>query len=444
MPRQDVQLIRVSDNKRFLKKQDGSPFFWLGDTAWELFHKLDREDAALYIKNRAERGFNVLQAVALSEFDGVRTPNAHGRRPLKAGANGEYDPTMPDTDPGENNYSYWDHVDYIIDKAAEFGVYIGLLPTWGDKFNQCWGAGPLLFNGENARAYGKWIGSRYKDRANIIWVLGGDRPLQTSLHFEVINSMAAGIKEGDGGRHVMTFHPCGGYSSSYHVHDEAWLDFNMIQTGHQALNTDNYNSVAKDYARTPIKPVLDGEPRYEDHPINFSVQNGYFDDFDARQAAYWAVFAGAFGHTYGHHCIWSMNTEQKEYFIMHWNEAIFRPGGRQMQYLRKLVESRPFFERIPDQDLLVENYPGANHLQATRGSSYAFVYTPCGLNIRVNMGRISGSQVVAHWYDPRNGKAQRIGTFENSGVREFIPPSRGRKDDWVLILDDASQVHGFE
>jgi hypothetical protein len=435
-----LQLIKVSDNKRFLVKEDGTPFFWLGDTAWELFHRLNREEAELYLKNRAERKFNVIQAVALGELEGVTIANLYGRKPLLQNSQGEYDPTMPDLEvTGDDNYTYWDHVDYIVDKAAEFGLYIGFLPTWGDKYNKAWGKGPEIFNGENAKAYGKWLGERYKDKTNIIWIMGGDRPLVTAKHFDVINSMAQGIKEGDEGRHLITFHPCGGTSSSHHNHDEKWLDFNMIQSGHGALNLDNYKMVTDDYLRVPVKPTLDGEPRYEDHPIGFNPTNGYFDDFDVRQATYWAVFAGGFGHTYGHHSIWCMCTEPADYFIMHWKEAITRPGAWHMQFLVNLIESRPFLERVPDQELIAENYNGANHLQATRGESYAFIYSPNGLNIKVNMGRISGDKVKAQWYDPRTGETSYIGELANEGVQSFMPPSSGRKNDWVLILDDASE-----
>lgn len=436
MLEKNMQFLKISQNKRFLVKEDGTPFFWLGDTAWELFHKLNREEAELYLKSRAEKKFTVIQAVALAEFDGIAIGNAYGRRPLNFNSKGEYDPTMPDV---SGEYSYWDHVDYIIDMAETLGLYIAFLPTWGDKFNLMWGKGPVIFNEENARIYGKWIGSRYKDRANIIWVLGGDRALATSKHFAVVNEMAKGIKEGDGGRHLMTFHPMGGFSSSYHLHDEDWLDFNMIQSGHGALNNDNYSKVSSDYERMPVKPTLDGEPCYEDHPINFNAKNGYFDDADVRKAAYWAVFAGAMGHTYGHHSIWSMTTEPGEYFIMTWKQAILRPGGSQMQHVKALIESRPYLERVPDQSIIEHNYEGANHMQATRGNDYAFIYNPNGLNIKVNMGKISGEKAAAYWYDPRTGKAQHIGEFDNTGVVDFIPPSSGRGNDWVLVLDDASK-----
>jgi hypothetical protein len=430
-----LQLLEVSENKRFLAKADGTPFFWLGDTAWELFHKLNQEEAEYYLKIRSQQGFTVIQAVALSEFDGLRTGNAYGRKPLFKNKDGGYDPRLPDISPNGGDYDYWDHVDYIIKKAAEYGLYIGLLPTWGDKFNLLWGKGPVIFNKENAYDYGKWLGKRYKDYTNIIWVMGGDRPLLTSQHFAIVNAMAAGLREGDNGRHIMTFHPMGGHSSSYHVHDEDWLDFNMIQSGHSKQNIENYRMVTDDYDKVPRKPTLDGEPCYEDHPINFNPINGYFDAADVRKAAYWAVFAGGMGHTYGHHSIWSMCTKPEPYFIMGWKTALLRPGANQMQHLISLMESRSFLDRIPDQTLIAENFEGANHLRATRGSDYAFVYSPNGLNIKVNMGVLSGDFVEAHWYNPRTGEYVYIDRYENKGILDFLPPSSGRGKDWILILD---------
>src|SRR3989337_1705715 len=137
--------LQVSVNKRFLQTADGNPFFWLGDTAWELFHRLNREEATLYLKNRAEKGFTVIQAVALAELDGLHDPNAYGEVPLE-----NDDPTRP-------REAYFQHVDFIVRKAEQHGLYIGMLPTWGDKvFRHTWGKGPEIFNADNARTYGKW------------------------------------------------------------------------------------------------------------------------------------------------------------------------------------------------------------------------------------------------------------------------------------------------
>ncbi|MCU0341791.1 MAG: DUF4038 domain-containing protein, partial [Spirosomaceae bacterium] len=141
--------VRVHSSGRFLETTDGKPFFWLGDTAWELFHRLNREQADQYLKRRAEQGFTVIQAVALAEFDGLHVPNPYNELPLL-----NDDPTQP-------NDKYYQHVDYVINKAAEYGLYIGFLPTWGDKvFKNSWGKGPEVFTPENAKVYGRWLGNR--------------------------------------------------------------------------------------------------------------------------------------------------------------------------------------------------------------------------------------------------------------------------------------------
>ncbi|MBC8081172.1 MAG: glycoside hydrolase family 140 protein [Gorillibacterium sp.] len=427
-----IKQIKVSENNRFLVHEDGTPFFWLGDTTWELFHKLNREEVDLYLTNRAERKFNVIQAVALAEFEGLTTDNAYGRRPLKLDEQGNYDPTQPDTD-GE--YHYWDHVDYIIEKAASLGLYIAFLPTWGDKYNKLWGQGPAVFTKENALAYGAWLGNRYKDCSNIIWVLGGDRPLQTSTHFDVNRSLAQGLLESVANRHLITFHPPGGVSSTLHVHEEDWLDFNMIQSGHNGGVRTNYRHVTEDYLKDPTKPTLDGEPCYEDHPIDFKAANGYFDQADVRVAAYYAVFSGAFGHTYGHHSIWSMTTEPHDYFIMDWKDAILRPGATQMQHLRNLIEQHSFLDRVPDQSLIINNYEGANYMVATRGANYAMIYSPNGIRFRAAMGKLAGEQVTASWYDPRTGSYTDSFEVANTGEANFLPPTSGRGCDWVLVLE---------
>lgn len=165
---QELPRLRISENHRFLVTAEGKPFFWLGDTAWELFHRLNREEATRYLEDRAGKGFTVIQAVALAELDGLNTPNAYGHPPLV-----DNDPTRPDLKPGPEN-DYWDHVDFIVRRANELGLRIGFLPTWGDKWHKRGGKGPLVFNADNARTYGKWLGGRYRD-AGLVWILGGDK-----------------------------------------------------------------------------------------------------------------------------------------------------------------------------------------------------------------------------------------------------------------------------
>lgn len=432
--------LNVSDNHRFLVTDSGKPFFYLGDTAWELFHKLNREDTDRYLRNRAEKGFTVIQAVVLAELDGLHTPNAYGQTPLK------------NDDPAQPNEEYFKHIDWVVDRAGELGLYIGMLPTWGDKWNRGRGAGPEIFTPENAGPYGKWIASRYKDRPNIIWILGGDRRIENDKQKETIRAMARGIRAGDGGGHLITLHPRGGGSSSDPFHEEDWLDFNMRQNGHAADFNGRYDQTAVDYARTPTKPVLDGEPLYEGHPINFNAKsNGYSIAADVRRPLYWDLFTGACGHTYGHHSIWQFKTPGtpgKTDPLMPWTEALDQPGAGQMQHARRLLESRPYLTRIPDDSIIVPaevptSIPGAGtrRFVATRDSngSYAMIYAPIGRTFSVHMDKITGGKVKASWFDPRTGKANLIGEFPNTGTRSFISPTPGEDVDWVLVLDDATK-----
>ncbi len=431
--------LQVSDNHRFLVTADGQPFFWLGDTAWELFHRLNREEAERYLKNRAERHFTVIQAVVLAELDGLKDPNPYGHTPLEGN-----DPTKPNED-------YFKHVDWVVAKANSLGLYIGLLPTWGDKWNKKWGAGPEIFTPDNAEVYGEWLGRRYKD-AGLVWILGGDRPIENDTHREITRRMALGLHKGDGGAHLHTFHPPGGAGSAQWFHDAEWLDFNMRQNGHVAEFTGRYDQTRVDYDRTPVKPVLDGEPIYEDHPVSFDAKKlGHSIAADVRRPLYWDLFSGACGHTYGHHSVWQMWSPGKGPInnpLLPWSEAIKQPGAAQMQYGRALMESRPYLTRVPDQEVLAPNpiptaMPGAGryHFAATHDAngSYAMVYAPVGRSFKVRMAKITGAKVKAWWFNPRDGKATAIGTFENKGEREFTPPDKGEMLDWVLVLDDVAK-----
>ena len=203
--------LKVSENKRFLVHEDGTPFFYLGDTGWELFHRLDKNDTEKYLENRRAKGFTVIQAVVLAELDGLNTPNAEGNKPLI------------DNDPLKPNEAYFAHVDWVIRKAAEKGIFIGMLPTWGDKVDKKWGQGPVIFNKDNAFRYGQWIGSRYRDFPNIIWINGGDRD-GGGDNKPVWEAIGNGIKSVDK-NHLMTFHPWGERSSSEWFQNEQLARF---------------------------------------------------------------------------------------------------------------------------------------------------------------------------------------------------------------------------
>lgn len=312
------QELKISKNGRYIEQSNGLPFLWLGDTAWELFHKLNREEATEYLKKRAEQGFTVIQAVVLAENDGLRVPNAYGEVPLI------------DLNPSKPNEKYFQHVDFIVNKAQELGLVIGMLPTWGDKvYNLNPGAGPIVFNKENAAVYCEFLGKRYKDKP-IVWILGGDRNVDNLEVLELWRAMASGLKKGDQGKHLISYHPRGPLTSSYWLHNEDWLNFNIYQSGHEKRYIEVYRLARKNYLLQPAKPFIDGEPAYEDIPLRFweycdwntplkvpaSVldehklikdksyfKDGFFNDHDIRVHAYWNLLSGAAGYTYGNNAV---------------------------------------------------------------------------------------------------------------------------------------------
>jgi len=239
---------------------------------------------------------------------------------------------------------------------------------------------------------------------------------------------------------LMTFHPKNSESSSQYFQNAAWLDFNMLQSGHHGIDVPNDEMIARDYAARPIKPCLDAEPCYENHPVKtpgWRERDDRFGDYDARKAAYRALFAGAFGHTYGCHDIW-MFWEPDGDFGNHvgntiWTKALQFPGAGQMQYARALLESKPFLSRIPDQSLILES---DSTLYATRDetNTYALIYFPKKAAATIDLRMFSGQPVRASWFDTRDGSVQEMGNI-NAAQQEFQSPATKVEEDWVLVLD---------
>ena len=437
--------ISFSENRRFLVDEKGNPFFYLADTAWELFHRLDREEADLYLRDRAGKGFTVIQAVAIAEMDGISTPNAYGHLPFMDG-----DPARPAISEGKDD-DYWDHVDYIVRRAGELGLYIAMLPTWGRYWHD--GDSPV-FNPENARIYGKWLATRYRDE-HIIWILGGDRNPENESQRATIRSMAEGLREGDGHSHLISFHPGGARGSAEFFHCEDWLDLNMRQNGHDN-RYELYGKTLEDYLREAARPVLDAEPIYEDHPIAFDAsRRGHSTAADCRRALYWDLFNGACGHSYGHHSVWQMwdpgkNRRPVNNPLMPWREALEQSGAAQMQYGKRLMLSRPCLTRIPATDKALPApydiqtaWPGQGicRFAATMDTDGTFlmVYAPVGRRFLVNTTLIKGKKLRGWWYNPRNGKSRKIRKIERGEAVSFISPDPGEELDWILVIDDASK-----
>ena len=426
--------LYVVPDKRTLTQGDGKPFFWLGDTAWELVHRLNREETDFYLKNRADKGFTVIQTVVLAELEGLTKPNQFGHLPLR-----NNDPTQP-------NEAYFLHLDYVVKKANSLGMVVGLLPTWGDKFNKKWGNDPEIFTPQNAKTYGEFLGKRYKN-SGIIWIMGGDRNPETEKHFEIVKAMGEGVRLGNAATQLMTYHPMGPGNSAAFFHKDNWLAINMVQSGHETKNLKNYVAQRQNYALFPVKPTLDGEPRYEDHPVGFKVENDYFTSHDVRQAAWWAVLSGACGHTYGNHNVWQMFDANKNLGISsprtHWRRALDHEGAFQVGFIRKLMDSHPWPQLLPDQSSIKnENSEGAGYQVAALGENrdFMFVYTPTGKSVEVDLSQFLAPKLLAYWFNPRDGQTTKIGYFaQTDSMQRFKTPVACPTCDWLLVLDDATK-----
>ena len=451
--------LRVATDGHMLETTEGRPFFWLGDTAWELIHRLGRDDARFYLRTRARQGFTVVQTVVLAEFDGLDEPTPEGLRPFV-----NDDPSKPDP-------AYFDKVAWIVDEAARDGLYVALLPTWGDKLTAPWGTGPRVFtlaHPEVARAYGRYLAERLRGRTNVIWMLGGDRPATLRVPgaqpwfgeyarkagwpadtdwTPIWAAMAAGLREG-GAERLIAYHPQGGpLGTAAQLGGAAWLSIDGLQSGHGGGHDQPvWDWVARDYARTAARPTIDLEPNYEDHPYNpwpqWDPATGFFTDHDVRKQLYRSVLAGAAGVTYGHHSVWQF-TDARHAPIngatRDWVSALHRPGAEGARYLADLLLSRPYCRREPDPTLVVDNpVAGALHTVAARGDGYAFVYVPTqDQTVTIDLARLNTPKVRAWWYDPRTGHAFGIGEIAGGARHAFTSPPYG--PDWVLVLDDAAR-----
>jgi hypothetical protein len=438
--------FRVAADRRHLERADGSTFLWLGDTAWELLHRLNRADTEHYLESRARQGFTVIQAVVLAEIDGLRTPNANGDLPFHV------------LDPQRPNEAYFAHVDWVLERARVHGLTVALLPTWGDKLQRWWGVGPEVFSPTHqgleaamrlAFGYARFLARRYREADNLVWVLGGDRsshghtlyPLEGGeTCARVWRAMADGLRDGDGGRHLVGFHPSGGQSSRQETLLEDTLDFHAIQSGHGHSDTPNWVLLRRDLELQPTKPVLDAEPCYEDIPIAFDPARGYFDAGAVRRAAYAAFFSGACGHTYGANAVWQMYTPDVEAQLharQPWREALNLPfAASQLRVLRDFLEVTGWSAYRFDPEMIPVPLEGHRRILSMRSANGVLVYLPFAqTHLEVRLGDLEAVRFSGAWFDPRTGARHDLGRLENNALQRFAPPSL--EEDWVLKLEVA-------
>ena len=430
--------LKVSDNHRYLIHENGTPFFWLGNTAWLISERLTRDEVEYYLVNEHRAGYNVEQ---IQVINSIPTFNIYGQQANDA----SFDMWKFSK---KDQYGYWEHLDFIVDFAASQGIYIAMDCVWGSQITK--------MDIKKAEKYGQFLGERYKDKPNIIWMMGGD--VLGDRGTASWDALAKAIRKADP-NHVMTFHPRGRTTSSRWFADRDWMDFHMFQSGHRRYgqrngdgdytikdNTeeDNWRYVDLTWNGNPLKPVIDGEPSYEDIPQglhDFTAPR--WMDYDVRRYAYWAVFAGCFGHTYGHNSIMqfikpgllaSFGAEKP------WWDAMKDPGYNQMKYLKWLILAFPFEERIADQSVIAgQNGERYDRNIATRGNDYLLVYNYSGKPMQLDLSKISGAKKNVWVMNPSDGTLKYLGEFD-SKVTEFANDGAYlRGSDRVFIAVDAQK-----
>ncbi|MFN7997536.1 MAG: glycoside hydrolase family 140 protein [Bryobacteraceae bacterium] len=401
--------IRVGPDHRHVVDQSGKPFLIQGDAPWSLISGLTDAEAEQYLNARRKQGFNSL-IVNLIEHKFRGPVNRYGEGPF--------------TTPGDfskPNDKYFEHADRVIRMAGEKGFQIFLAPIYLGYIgtDEGWIEEALANGPEKCRTWGRYVGKRYKDFDNIVWLIGGDRNPEKAR--EDVDAVARGIKEFDT-RHLFSAHCHPENSAVDQYRDDGWLDLNDTYT---------YNIVhgmlMADYNRKPPMPFTLTESTYEGEHNASAVQ--------VRRQAYWAILCGATGQFMGNRPIWL--------FDLGWQEALNSTGAQDMTRLGELFASRPWYELVPDQkhEVVVEGlgeFRGLDYLAAARTSDGATIigYMPTTRKITIDMSKVSGKAAKAWWYNPRTGQANSAGEFPTSGKRQFTPPGDG---DWAIVLDDASR-----
>lgn len=434
--------IKVSDNGRYLVHENGIPFFWMGDTNWLMFQHLNREQIKAYFEDRSQKGFNVVQCIFHQFFT---HQNAYGDY-----AFADNDLMKPIHTPGNNpenaeEYDYWDHVDYTIKQAEEYGLYLAIAPTWSQFVLRDKG-----LTADKAKVFSATLALRYKDCPNIIWINGGSA--KPEVNTEIWETIGETLKAYDK-NHLITFHTFGRMQSSEKFHNTSWLDINMFTSGHRnysqddskkCYGEDNWRYVLDDLSKSPAKPTIDGEASYE------TLHHGLHDhslpvwkDNDVRRYAYWSVFAGSCGHVYGQNSVRQTYIEglykPESGAKIDFFEALQMPGAHQMQHLKNLMLSRPYLERVSGQDCLVDDGEKYDKILVARGNDYLMAYNYSGRSFTLSLGTISGEKLKVWWYDPMTGDAIADGKIANKGTKKFKAPKSKTHTDWVLVLDNESK-----
>lgn len=426
-----VYPLKVSTNGRYLVDQNNEPFQVIADTAWSLMQAYTTAQATQYLEDRRLKGFNTIN-VFIS-----------GYNPNTANTNGDY--PFVGTDLSQPNAAWFSHVDNIINIAASKGIqfYLGTANLGSSSCDGPPDPYKCYMTTSNATSLGQYLGNRYKNFPNIMWVHGGDtEPSEAPTLTPLVTALDNGIKQFDT-NHIASYHITAIHSSSEVYLTSSWHNFSSAQTFYNdATNAPNaYKLLHTDYTAGTVKPTLLVEPCYE----RFTPPGGTITTpYHVRQQTGWAALSGAFGISIGSDPFF------QPVLPSDWASYLNLNGTINAKYIAEALQQYDWYIDVPDTSTshqLVTSgfgtYGSATYATAALASdgSHGWVYVPTEMSPVVNMAKFS-SAVTAKWYDPTTGTATLIGTFANSGSRTFTSPSTAHPDgtkDYLLELKAGPQ-----
>jgi hypothetical protein len=397
--------IQVSPNGRYFVDHKGRPVFWLGTTQWELFRGYAREDAQLILDKSKDKGFVFVQTMLVGVGDGTRA-SVYGQKPW---LNDE--PLTP-------NEAYFQNVDGVIQAGRERDLILYMMP-----YHQTCRKRITL---ANARPWAKWLAQRYKEVPNIVWSL---IPEAKPEFVPILRELAAGLREGDGGAHLITVEPDPSPHSSSFIHGEDWLDFNSLQTWRSVELI--YPMVTHDYSLEPVKPVLMAEGAYEHgSEYGFDVSPLWI-----RRQAYYSYLAGGH-HAYGHNDSWRI--------LPTWRQALDAPGAVQLGILKQVfLGLSEWWYLVPDQSIFAAGGRTQGQIlnlaARHKDGKWVMVYLGNGASFSIHMDKLAGAKVEARWIDPETGNSTAAGSFGNTGTQSFSTPE-GWEDAILIIMEKGAYI----
>jgi hypothetical protein len=415
--------VRVVTGSPALLDRGGKPWRVHGDAAWSLIAKLNDEEIERYLADRRARGFNTLLVNLIEHKFTTRPPRDFYGEP----------PFLAPGDFARPNERYFARAERIVRRAEENGFLVLLAPAYlgFDGGDEGWYAEMTRTSEETLRRYGRYLGALFRDRRNVVWVLGGDFNPPDRRGTEAV---AAGIRDEQPAA-LWVAHAAPETAGREYWRDARWLSFETVYSYRNVPR-----AVAGRYRADGQTPIVLLETHYENTP-----------GIDARQIraqAYSGLLAGAVaGQVYGNHPIWHFGPPGYYDLATTWQRELGSAGAVAMQALWTVLSARDWWklQPMPGWGLMKDlRWPrGEQPLAAlATDGSFALVYLPRGTSTRVDLSRLSGKLVRASWFDPVSGgfRAARRGMLPTEGVAQFHPPERnaGGDLDWLLVLDVAS------